>query len=126
MDPEFRPLSTRERGLIDKLLELQFEGRDELLSQLDLVSAKQVEDDGTLFLRCSCGTPALKARGLATEGECKDADGQPIFVLLHVDRDGFMRMLEILKHGTCPIIAPPSASGLALLDPPVNPPGYTE
>jgi len=44
-----------------------------------------------------------------------DADGKEISVLLHVDRHGFMNMLEILKYDPAPIISPPTAGNLMVL-----------
>jgi hypothetical protein len=49
------------------------------------------------------------------EGSCTDADGKEIAVLLHVDRHGFMNMLEILKYDPAPIINPPTARNLVVL-----------
>jgi len=111
--PEFRPLTDRERELLNKLLELEFPGRDELRLQLISVLAEQVFDDGTLKLHCGPNAPASAARGLATEGWCNDADGEDIDVMLHVSKDGFMWLLEILKCAPSPIINPPNACDLA-------------
>jgi len=93
MDSEFRPLNADERGLLEKLLEGQFPCRDELRSQLSTVTAKQVIEDGTLLLQCGPSPPFPGKRRVVVEAECKDADGQQIDVLLHVDRQGFMHML---------------------------------
>jgi hypothetical protein len=98
--------------------EPEFEGRDELRSQLGLATAKQLLEDGTLKLRCDSGSPASTTHGMVSEGMCKDADGLLISVLLHVDREGFMCMLEILKYHPSPIINPPAARDLRLLDRP--------
>src|SRR2546425_11159021 len=99
MDSEFRQLDARERGLLEKLLEADFPGRDELRTQLDSLTAKQIDQDGTLSLRCGSGRPSPRKYKLAFEGICKDADGGTIAILLHADKDGFMSMLEILKYG---------------------------
>ena len=113
MDIAFRQLSVREKELIEKLLEHEFPGRDELLSQLPFVTAKIInEEDGTLKLQCSSGSPAPRKNTLAVEGACPDADGEMISVLLHVDKSGFMHMLEIIKYAPSPIIKPPAASDL--------------
>jgi len=120
VDSEFRPLNTREKELLEKLLEPEFEGRDELRSQLGLATAKQVLEDGTLDLHCDPGSPVSTAHGLVAEGILKDADGMNISVLLHVDRDGFMHELEMLKYGPAPIINAPTARDLVLLDRPVK------
>ena len=102
---------------MEKLLEVEFPGRDELRAQLGSVTAKQIEDDGTLILRCVSGPPSRKKHTLATEGTCKDADGMTVSVMLHIDKDGFMNMLEIYKYDFSPIINPPSARDLMLLLP---------
>jgi hypothetical protein len=114
MDSEFRRLSARERDLLEKLLDgRKFPGRDELRCQLHSVTVKTIIDDGTLKLQCGPNPPAPN-RGLVTEGECKDADGKVIAVLLHVGKDGFMQMLEILKYDTSPILNPPTARDLVV------------
>jgi hypothetical protein len=117
MDSGFRQLTDRERGLLEKLLEADFLGRDELRTQLGSVTAKQIEEDGTLSLQCDSGTSSPGKFALAAEGTCKDADGGSMSVMLHLNRDGFMTMLEIIKYGTAPIIIPPSGDDLALLLP---------
>ena len=75
MDSEFRQLNDRERGLIEKLLETEFPGRDELRVQLNSVTGKQIENDGTLHLRSASGPPAPTKYAVAMEGVCTDADG---------------------------------------------------
>ena len=115
MDSEYRPLSAPERELLEKLLEPEFAGRDELRSQLSAVTAKQVIEDGTLLLQCGPSLPFPRRNRLAVEGVCTDADGKEISVLLHVDRHGFMNMLEILKYDPAPIISPPTAGNLMVL-----------
>jgi hypothetical protein len=115
MDSEFRPLSAPERELLEKLLEPEFAGRDELRSQLSAVTAKQVIEDGTLLLQCGPSRPFPRKHRLAVEGVCRAADGKEIAVLLHVDRHGFMNMLEKLKYDQTPIINPPTAGNLTVL-----------
>lgn len=115
MDPGFRKLDDRERGLLEKLLEVEFPGRDELRAQLASVTAKQIEKDGTLKLRCDLGPPATTKFRLVAEAMCKDADGGQISVLLHVDKEGFLHMLEIIKYDGSPIVRPPSAQDLMVL-----------
>src|SRR6266849_10395523 len=104
MDSAFRPLDARERELLEKLLEPEFQGRDELRSQLISVTAKQIEEDGTLRLQCGPSPPAPVKYSAPMEATCTDADGMTIAVLLHVDKDGFMHMLEIIKYDGSPII----------------------
>jgi hypothetical protein len=117
MDPVFRQLDTRERGLIEKLLEAEFPGRDELRAQLESVTAKQIHGDGTLTLKCDSGAPSSSKYRLAMEGRYRDADGMTISIMLHLDKHGFMSMLEIYKFDLSPIINQPSARDLVLLLP---------
>ena len=116
MDSSFRPLQTHERELLEKLLEPEFPGRDELRQQLNSVTAKQVFEDGTLALQCDSAHPAPVKWPVPTEGECPDADGLTIHVLLHVV-DGFMVQLQIFKYGESEIQNPPAARDLELFTP---------
>lgn len=52
-----------------------------------------------------------------SEAHCTDADRSSIAVMLHVDKDGLMNMLEIVKYDGMPIISPPSADVVELLPP---------
>jgi hypothetical protein len=117
MDSDFWQLNIRERGLIEKLLESDFLGRDELLTQLGSVSAKQIHEDGTLLLRCDSGLPSPSKYRLVAEAWYKDADGMNISVMLRTNKDRFMSMLEIYKYDQFAIINPPRACDLVLLLP---------
>ncbi len=77
------------------------------------VTCKQTEDDGTLSLHCESGLPAPTKYALVMEGECTDADGGMIAVMLHA-KGGFLSMLEILKYDNSPILHPPSAADLVV------------
>jgi hypothetical protein len=112
MEKQFRPLSGRERELIERLLNQDFPGRDELRIQLQSATARQVLDDGTLELRCESGLKAPVRDRVPTEGTCRDIDGGTVDVLLHVV-DGVMKELEILKHGG-PLLRPPEAKDLTV------------
>jgi hypothetical protein len=113
MDSEFRELNTREKGLLEMLLNAAPHGRDELRTQLDHIKAEQIEDDGTLRLQCQGGSPSIYYTPVA-EGVCKDADGADIAVILHLEKGGFMSMLEIIKYDGSMIMNPPSAENLAI------------
>ena len=99
VEQEFRPLFKHERELIEKLLEHEFVGRDELLAQLQTVTGRQLLEDGTMIeLRCDSNVKAPVRDRVPTEGTWRDTDGGRIDVLLHV-KDGLMYILEILKYG---------------------------
>jgi len=119
MDNSLRPLKLHERELLERLLEPEFPGRDELRCQMGTVMARQIFEDGTLELRCSACQPAPVKCRVPTEGECRDVDGGVIQVLLHVV-DGVMHELEILKVGPTEdarIISLPEPRDLVLFTP---------
>ncbi|HXB62438.1 MAG TPA: hypothetical protein VNU94_06270 [Acidobacteriaceae bacterium] len=117
MDSNFRQLNIRERELLEKLLEGAIEGRDELRIQMSSLTVKQIEKDGTLSLRCEFGPPSPGKYAPVAEGWCKDADGMTISVLLHVGKDGYMHMLEIMRLDGADIVVPPSARDMLVLLP---------
>ncbi len=102
MDSEFRELTSRERGLLEKLLNAAIHGGDELRTQLNHVKAKQIEEDGTLRLQCDGGIPAPGKYAPVAEGICKDADGSDIAVILHLG-----------KGGSCPCLRSSRMTGRA-------------
>src|SRR3954468_11828669 len=112
----FRPLTTYERAVLDKLLEPNFPGREELRRQLDSVTARQLFEDGTLALQCGVCDPAQVKGRVPTEGECEDADGVVIHVLLHVV-DGVMSELEVFKDDGSLARNPPLAGDLVVFPP---------
>jgi hypothetical protein len=116
MDSDFRPLNADERALLEKLLDCEFPGRNELRRQLDSVAAQKVYGDGTLALRVSSGQPAAVKGRIPTEGSCPDADGVMIHVLLHVV-NGMMDELEIFKEDGSNVVRPPMADALVLAPP---------
>ena len=116
MESSFRPLTTHERELVEKLLGPDFPGRDELRRQLETVTAKQIFEDGTLMLQCGPCEPAPVRCRVPTEGECPDSDGMAIHVLLHV-KGGVMHELEVFKDGGSSIQNPPAAGDLVLFTP---------
>jgi hypothetical protein len=110
---EIRPLKASERELLEKLLDHEFPGRDDLRRQLGSAAAQQVCEDGALALRVASGQPAVVKGRVPTEGSCPDADGVMIHVLLHVV-NGMMDELEIFKEDGTDIVRPPTAGALVL------------
>jgi Domain of unknown function (DUF6984) len=99
-DSLWRPLAGWERGILDRLFECDFPGREDLRPQLDRLTCKPAEkygdDYGSLELHVEgLGAPWGMGRPVA-EGEYPDDDGVPICIVLHV-RDGQLWELEIFK-----------------------------
>ena len=113
--PPDRSLTSSERALIDRLLEPEFPGRDELRRQLDMTRAVELEDGG-LTLICDTTVRAPVKTRVPTEGEYLDADGVPVHVLLHVV-DGIVSELEIFKEDSSPVVDKPIPSALDVIAP---------
>jgi len=81
----FRQMTEKEKELIQKLLEPEFPGRDELAQQLRTASVRVIDEDGGLEIavNSNVGTDLVKYR-VPTEGEYEDPDGGTVHVLLHV------------------------------------------
>ena len=112
----YRPLRKNEREVLEKLLEPDFPGRDELRDQLDSVTAEEIDEDGGLALKCEPSRPASVKCRVPTEGECIDTDGVMIHVLLHVV-DGRMNELELFKEDASRVSKLPAARDLVLFTP---------
>lgn len=112
MDSEFRELSSKEKDLVEKLVEAAAYERDQLRTQLNHIKGKQIGDDGTLQLQCLGGQPGSYTP--VAEGVFKDADGADVAVILHLGEGGFMSMLEIIKYDGSQIVDPPSAENLSI------------
>jgi hypothetical protein len=81
-------MQPKERGLIRKLLEPVFPGRDELSQQLKTAKVRTIDEDGSLEFSISSNTKADHVKYVVpTEGEYEDPDGITVHVLLHVAGD---------------------------------------
>ncbi len=116
MESNFRPLEASERELLQGLLAPEFPGREELRRQLDSLLVKRIDEDGSLALQTGPAAPAPVKCRVPTEGQCPDADGTVIHVLLHV-ANGLMNELEIFKEDSSRVLNPPVARNLALFTP---------
>jgi hypothetical protein len=113
----FRPLQDHERKLLQTLLDhRQFDGRDQLREQLESTMARLVlaykDNYGSIELRVSNGPPSSGRRRVPVEGEYRDEDGIPVWLLLHINREGFMCELEIVRADGKPLISPPTPDRL--------------
>lgn len=116
-DVAFRPLSDRERRLIGRLLGRDFPGRDAVVSQLETASAVEIDENGSIELRCSSQAPAAATtRRVPVEGEAADTDGTMIHYLLHVVRGG-VRELEVFKDDSSRVLRHPDPDDVDLFSP---------
>jgi hypothetical protein len=106
-----RELTLNERQLLEKLLEPDFPGRDELRSQVANSKVRTLHEDGTLEFVEVGGPTASVVQRVPVEATYDDRDGIAILVLLHV-MEGKLNELEIVKFGDSPIVWPPTPDRL--------------
>jgi hypothetical protein len=112
METTFRQLRANEMRLLEKLLDHEFPGRDALRAQLSSVTARQIDENGSLELRYDGDSLTDTDFGCPTEGTCTDTDGGRIAVLLHV-KNGRIRLLEVVKEDGSAIVRAPTADALS-------------
>jgi hypothetical protein len=109
-----RKLAPDEIAIIDRLLEVDFPGRDEVAAQIEhsRVSSADYDDNyGSLDFEVRQAPRAPVTSRVPVSGRTFDVDGVPIEVLLHVV-DGIIEELEIVKADGSPIERRPEASRL--------------
>jgi hypothetical protein len=113
----FRALHDDERSLLETLLDHhQFDGREQLRQQLESATARLIleydDNYGSVELRVSNGPPSSGRYRVPVEGQYLDHDGIPVWLLLHINREGFMCELEIVRADGKPLLSPPTAERL--------------
>jgi hypothetical protein len=117
MDETYRSPNAIECELLKKLMEKSFPGRDELFGQLDGLSVKTIDDEGSLSIRVSpLASPAEVKDRVVAEGYYFDEDtssneGPRVNVLLHVV-NGVLTEIEVYKDDGSPIRKRPLAENL--------------
>ncbi len=109
---DYRPLSARERSLLDRLLERAFPGRDAIRVQAQQSLVREFDDPdnyGSIGFRVPASTPSAAGSRVPVEGLAQDDDGVPIEVLLHM-RHGYISELEVVKADGTPIHRFPAAA----------------
>jgi hypothetical protein len=113
-DQAFRHLTAREQGIIDRLLEKAFPGRDEICKQIKQCLVRTIDEDKSLGFLVEVNVPSHVKRRIPVEAEFQDADGVLIHILLHVV-DGKVKELEIYKEDGSSIIENPDPSKLKVV-----------
>jgi hypothetical protein len=112
----YRDLKLCEKEVIQRLLAPEFPGVQELRAQLQVLKAKEIDDDGGLELVTTEESRAPVKWRVPTEAECADSDGGRIHILLHVV-DGRMCELELYREDAKRVLRFPCASDLELFGP---------
>jgi hypothetical protein len=110
----FRDFTTHEQGIIDRLLEKAFPGRDEICEQMKKCLVRTMDEDESLGFLVQSNVKAKVERRIPVEAELQDADGVLIHLLLHVV-DGKVNELEIYKEDGSPIIESPDPPKLKVV-----------
>jgi hypothetical protein len=110
----FRRPTQSEEAILQRLLDTQFPGRNELASLLNDVSVRLLDENGSLELQSNLGSKAPVTKRIPVEAEVADEDGITIHVLLHVV-DGRPTELEIFKEDNSPVKHMPPASSAKLI-----------
>ena len=112
--PEFREPTETERLLLERLLEAEFPGRDELAPLLRAMRVRTVDEDGSLALNSQIAGNARVVKRVPVEGEGKDEDGAIVHMLLHVVA-GRPVELELFREDTQTVKKVPPASSFELI-----------
>ncbi len=122
MKEQARRLTTNEHLLLVHLLEVEFEGNRQLLTQLEGCKARVLDANGSLGLEVQESAEAAKVSSrVPVEAEGEDRDGETIHLLLHVV-GGFLRELDIYKEDETPIVQLPTLESLRFVALPPPPP----
>jgi len=112
---EFRELSATERGILSRLLERPFPGRDEIREQVNNALVRELfetgDERGTIEFRVRTKMMAPVRSRAPVQAIAYDEDGVPISIILHVI-DGTTKELEFNKADGSPIVRTPSAAEL--------------
>ena len=110
----FRHFTALEQGIIDRLLEKAFPGRDELCEQMKKCLVRTIDADKSLEFLVEADVQSTVKRRIPVEAEFQDADGVLVHILLHVI-DGKVNELEIYKEDGSPIMENPDPSQLQVV-----------
>jgi hypothetical protein len=110
----FRAPSQTERGILSRLIEADFPGRDQLEEQLANAIVRSIDEDGSLEIKADSGPSANVIKRVPVEAEAADSDGVPIQYLLHVV-DGRAIELDVWKGDGTPIKRPPEPKDLRVI-----------
>lgn len=110
----YQVLTENEKTMLERLLEAEFPGRDQIRQQITKSVATVIDEYGSLRFDVRSDIKAPVTRRIPIEAETEDTDGVPIHLLLHVV-EGKIAELEIYKDDGSPIRKMPAASKLRLI-----------
>jgi hypothetical protein len=111
---QFRTPTFSEQALLERLVEADFPGREDLLRMIQDLQVKTIDDEGSLELQSRSSERASVVKRIPVEAEAGDEDGITIHVLLHV-KDGQPAELEIFKDDGSSVKRMPSPGAFELI-----------
>jgi hypothetical protein len=115
-DDDWRELSEYESAILTRLLEIEFQGRNEIQSQLAGCVVRQICGLGTIRFKVKSGSLAKVNWFIPVEATACDSDGYLIHYLLHVE-NGRIAELEIYTDTTFDIKRIPKPDELFVFEP---------
>jgi len=122
MENECRQPTAVERSLLERILEAEFSGRDELAPLLRSVIVRNIDEDCGLELESQVQGKAPVTKRIPVDAEGKDEDGVAIHMLLHVV-EGRPVELEFFREDGATVRKVPAPSAFDLIVLPPGPPG---
>jgi hypothetical protein len=124
-EKEFRKPTAEELGILNRLLEENFPGVDELRQQLAGLLVKRVDDEGSLSLHVSTSVFAEVSGRIPVEAnysqeKSSDPFAPQVHILLHV-LGGLMHELEFYSDDDSPIVGLPNPRELQMTVYPLSP-----
>jgi hypothetical protein len=114
VESTFRKPTDEERSLLERLLEAEFPGREELAPMVRNILVRTIDEDGGLELRSQVEGQSRVVKRVPVEAAAEDEDGVVIHVLLHVV-DGRPVELEFFREDGATVKRMPSPSALDLI-----------
>ena len=111
MEEPFRNLTRPELDTLRRLREEPFDGREELVRQLEGAQVRRIDQNGSLAFRVTGPTARIYTR-VPVEGEAADGD-VPVHVLLHVV-DGRISELEFYRNDLSAVVDFPNPAKLSV------------
>lgn len=114
VDMSWRSMTEAERGILNKLLDLEFPGSVEVRSQVVGAEVESIDSNGSFRLKIPVRAPqAAVSKRIPVEGCYRDADGVNVHVLLHVV-GGKAQEVEVYKDDSSDVVVPVSADAIRL------------
>lgn len=106
-----RDLTAWERGVLERLLQHEFSGREQLAMQIATARATKIDYSGSLKLIVQNEVKAPVSMRVPVEATARDSDGVDIHFLFHVI-DGIASELEIYKDDGTNVVTIPDYKSL--------------